>query len=103
MYDAATLEFCELVDCDPSEVRDADPELIATAFERAAETNTPAAKNARFGTREMPYGKHKGTTIDNVPRDYLEWLAHSPNGPQATNASRKFKLQIKAYLKTRQG
>jgi hypothetical protein len=29
------------------------------------------------GPKRMPYGKHKGKWIEDLPNDYLEWAAES--------------------------
>ncbi len=49
----------------------------------AGDQTTPAApisamtdQQARqFGRRSMPFGRHKGRRVDEVPLDYLVWLA----------------------------
>lgn len=32
-------------------------------------------KHASLGDYQMPFGKHKGERLDDVPANYLEWLA----------------------------
>ena len=34
-----------------------------------------AAALVRVGDIEIPFGKHKGKKLKDIPRDYLEWLA----------------------------
>lgn len=43
----------------------------------------------QFGQRMLRYGVHKDKTIDDAPRYYLEWLAHSDDD---------FKTELKRYL-----
>lgn len=42
-----------------------------------------------FGRQEMPFGKHKGERIDDVPMDYLEWFASQTDS---------FKRDLNRYL-----
>lgn len=34
--------------------------------------------------RRISYGRHRGKTYSEVPKDYLEWVAREGFGPQAT-------------------
>lgn len=43
----------------------------------------------QFGQRLLRFGVHKDKAIDDAPRDYLEWLAHSDDD---------FKSELKRYL-----
>ena len=45
---------------------------------------------ARIGATEMPFGAHKGKSLDDVPLEYLDWLCSSQEG---------FYKNLKAYLK----
>lgn len=44
---------------------------------------------AQFGKRTLQFGIHKGKTIDDAPRDYLEWLAYNDDD---------FKTDLRRYL-----
>lgn len=44
-----------------------------------------------FGNRPMPYGKHAGSCIDQVPLDYLIWMAEQPDD---------FKDNLRRYIKS---
>ena len=39
-----------------------------------------ADKLQRLVTTEMPYGKHKGTLLADLPGNYLNWFARVPKG-----------------------
>lgn len=43
-----------------------------------------------FERKYMPYGKYADTQICDVPRKYLDWLAHNQEDP--------FKTQLRTYL-----
>ena len=45
-----------------------------------------------FGARLMMFGKHAGTRIDQVPLEYLIWLAESPD---------EFRAELRRYLKSK--
>lgn len=45
---------------------------------------------ARLGAIEMPFGAHKGKSLDDVPLEYLDWLCSSQEG---------FYKNLRAYLK----
>lgn len=57
----------------PIEVADLKPEPIA-----------------RLGATEMPFGEHKGTSFDDVPLEYLDWLCRTQEN---------FYKSLRAYLK----
>lgn len=46
-------------------------------------------ESRQFGQRMLRFGVHKDKTIDEAPRDYLEWLAHSDDD---------FKADLRRYL-----
>jgi uncharacterized protein (DUF3820 family) len=39
-----------------------------------SKTPAPPSRPPCWVPYEMPFGKHKGSTLDLIPRDYLEWL-----------------------------
>jgi uncharacterized protein (DUF3820 family) len=43
-----------------------------------------------FGKKELDFGKHKGTRIDEVPMEYLYWLDAQPD----------FRGELRKYLKS---
>lgn len=40
------------------------------------------------GTYEMPFGMHKGLTIEEIPSGYLSWLSRESTNPGIANAAR---------------
>jgi hypothetical protein len=86
--------FLELVDCDASEVQDANstPPTVKPAGSRAA-ARTFDAK--RFGDRQMPFGKHRGRRIRQIPRNYLSWLAEAIGTSQDAD---RFKGDLRRWL-----
>lgn len=99
MIDAATAEFLELVDCDPSEVRDipahrmgVDPTYIP-----------PERRRTGLGNCEMYFGMHRGKLFRDIPKDYLRWLAAQPSWrgvpPKVRRMVEKTKRRIRDYLK----
>lgn len=75
-------------------------ENFRTAFEGhfpasatpADEHNPMSDVQARaFGERAIPFGQHKGRRVDEVPMDYLCWLADSPED---------FKGELRRYLRS---
>lgn len=39
---------------------------------------------------EMPFGKHQGVKIENLPHDYVSWLAQQKGRDKAFRAARRF-------------
>ena len=35
----------------------------------------------KMDNSKMSFGKHKGVMLQDVPRDYIQWLASSGDGP----------------------
>lgn len=55
-----------------------------------AEQSKPALEPiARLGRLQIPFGIHKGKVFDDVPLDYLDWLAREQEG---------FYKSLRAYL-----
>jgi uncharacterized protein (DUF3820 family) len=55
--------------------RNADLKTVLASLPTAAPgTEAPAAKGAMSVDAPMPFGKHKGTPIKDLPRNYAEWL-----------------------------
>jgi hypothetical protein len=84
--------FLELVDCEPSEVQNA---VTRTPSPPAAASPVRQFDALRFGDREMPFGKHRGQRIREIPRNYLSWLA------EAIGTSRdadRFKGDLRRWL-----
>lgn len=97
--DDLTREFMELVKCEKWEVRDADPErLKLNAAAEAAASVARRKAGFRSGEIVMPFGKHKGLTLEEVPRSYLIWLAGQRDNRRSTKSSRKFKRIVQGYL-----
>jgi hypothetical protein len=88
--------------CDKQDCGATAFELLDQCFENG--TKHIAAKCIKCGTFKqwvpqstgtveeitMPFGKHKGTKLAEVPKDYLEWLIK--------NTDSNFNKKIKAFL-----
>jgi len=48
------------------------------------------AEARQFGQTTMPFGKHSGQRVDEVPIDYLEWLDEQPD----------FRRDLNRYLRS---
>jgi uncharacterized protein (DUF3820 family) len=48
------------------------------------------AESREFGDERMPFGKHSGQRIDEVPREYLDWLDGQPD----------FRRELARYLRS---
>lgn len=53
------------------------------------------------GTYKMPFGKHKGEKVEDVPTDYLEWLEETLEPGKYNNDA--FLVEIRKQLAVRQG
>lgn len=62
-------------------IDDLSPEIV---FEKSTEV---------ISLTTMPFGKHKGTPLDRLPKDYLRWLEGSGALDKRENASLKEALQ----------
>lgn len=88
-------EFLELVNCEPEEVSDTPS---------ARRYLDPIAEVRRYegrvsGSYTLHFGKHKGKRLDEVPREYLEWLAVQDSRGKF-KSMRSAKKKIKTYLLT---
>lgn len=87
MIDEKTRQFLEVVNCDPSQVRD------------IGEPPSPAELQARrenaLGNCELYFGKYKGQRIADVPEGYLRWLIAQP---KISKGIEKAKRQIREFL-----
>jgi len=77
--DAATLEFMEIVECEPWEVLDIPEYKPITEEDR----------QRGAGTYQLYFGKHKGKSLHEIPRDYLEWLTTQKPRRRANPKHRK--------------
>jgi hypothetical protein len=91
VHDDALTEFQSLVDCRPEEVLDVatKPAVSLTA------TSSRKFDPSKFSARTMPYGKHKGVSIGEVPKQYLRWLADAPS---TIKGSARFKADLRKWL-----
>jgi hypothetical protein len=48
---------------------------LATQKEQKRPVSMTDAESSRFGNEIMEFGKYKGTRIDDVPMDWLEWYS----------------------------
>lgn len=87
-----TEQFCELVNCDLADVRDIPADRIGVVATHV----DPSAAKAALGTITMPFGKHRGELLSEVPREYLHWLV---NRKRSTRGVEKMKQKIRKYLK----
>lgn len=62
---------------------------VEVEVERAPARPMTDGEASAFEARRMPWGKHKGKTIDEVPLDYLQWVLDQPD---------TFKVEIERYL-----
>ena len=52
--------------------------IVRTAMKSAGKSDTPPQKVGPLDhTSKMPFGKHSGLTMEEVPADYLVWLGDS--------------------------
>lgn len=93
-----TRVFLTLVDCDPADVKDIPADRIGVAPTYVSPERAAAAR----GTVSLPFGKHKGKTLDESPLGYLEWLAKQPPMDEVKSSTRrgieKTKQKIRNYL-----
>jgi len=92
-FDTATLEFLELVDCKPADVRDIP--LERRGIDAVAEARNSEGRVS--GTYTLPFGKHRGKPLDDVPRDYLHWLIAQPSDG-AFRRTARVKSKVAIYL-----
>ena len=62
--DSSTLDFMEIVVCEPWEVLDIPEQKPVTEADR----------RRGAGSFQIYFGKYKGLALNEIPRDYLEWL-----------------------------
>ncbi len=85
--DTDTLDFLEIVEAEPWEVLDVpDYQPI-----------TEADRQRSAGGFKLYFGKHKGKSLSEIPRDYLEWLVKPKRHRKSFNKARRMAA---AYLKT---
>lgn len=46
----------------------------AVALHATEKSEAEAPKRTGPGSRPMPFGKHKGTPLEDLPTDYIEWV-----------------------------
>jgi uncharacterized protein (DUF3820 family) len=87
--DALVTFFATLREC----YRDNLTVEVVKEVERAPRGPRPMTDSeaSAFEARRMPWGKHKGKRIDEVPIDYLQWMLDQPD---------TFKVEIKQYLES---
>lgn len=92
--DIGTVQFLELVRCEPCDVRDIPAERLGV--DATAEAH--ASEGRCSGTYELPFGKHKGKPLDEVPREYLRWLVKQPSDGGFRKTA-KVKRKVALYLR----
>jgi hypothetical protein len=66
-------------------------EVFCSACNVSLPLGSPVAAPRASGVYEMPFGKHKGKALGDVPREYLVWLEKNfDDGP--------CKDEVRAYL-----
>lgn len=91
-----TAKFMELVDCRESEVKSTPPAHLARYRAHIAAMEREGRRLS--GDKPMPFGKHRGKLLREVPVDYLHWLAKAPDDESTTVSGRRFKQELRHYL-----
>lgn len=91
-----TTKFMELVDCRESEVKNIPEGRLAGYRAHIAELEKEGRRLS--GDHPMPFGKHRGKLLRDVPADYLHWLAKAPDDENSTVSGRRFKRELRFYL-----
>lgn len=90
MFDTNMLEFLDLVECEPWEVlRIPEERLFADPLE---------CGEVDYGTYVLHFGKHQGLALQDIPKEYLRWLADQPDRKKYKSA-RKAKEIVRKYVK----
>ena len=66
------------------------PQYHPTRVDRSDVVPMTREELREWEIKKMPFGKHEGTQVKNVPLDYLIWLDEQPD----------FRRELKRYLKS---
>eukprot|EP00667_Euglena_gracilis_P024361 EG_transcript_27970 len=68
--------------------------LLGDEWDSLDANSTPGGSAASKGPFVMPFGKHKGVPLDQVPKSYLDWLEAAGRMPEdVKNALAKIKAE----------